>query len=413
MDGRLFFRDTTGVPILDSKGNLLGYRGTDQDITDRKRAQEALKESEEKYRAIFNNAQVGLFRTRVSDGMLLEANDRLAEAFGYPNREAIIRNFMATDRYVDAGTRERMLEELNRTGEVRNLEARMTRADGGIVWFRYSARLYREKGYLEGVAIDITEQKEAEEALVQYRERLEELVEERTRELREIQEKLLASERLAVMGQFSGSISHEIRNPLSVIAGSVYFLKRRFQAGDEKVLNHLDKIQKQVDYCSSTIDSILRLTRMEPLELELVDLVEILHSSVDSSNIPESIALNWELSLDGMQVMADPGQLRMAFKNVMQNAIQAMPDGGSLTLSLRKAAYNNKDHTEIRFSDTGPGIDPDKLERVFEPLFTTRAKGIGFGLPIVKMAIEKHGGSVEAEANEDEGATIIIRLPIA
>jgi PAS domain S-box-containing protein len=144
--------------------------GNIADTTDRKQTEEALRESEDKYRNLFNNAQVGLFRTRISDGKIIECNQRLAKMFAYENRQACIAQFVTSEHYLDPGTRERMVAEIQKNGEIHNFEARLSRRDGSIIWIRYSARAHPEKGYIEGVATDITEEKLAVEALVQAKE---------------------------------------------------------------------------------------------------------------------------------------------------------------------------------------------------------------------------------------------------
>jgi PAS domain S-box-containing protein len=151
--------------ILTGLSVLVLYGMASQDIVQRRRAEEALRLSERKYRSIFNNAQVGLFRTRLSDGKILECNERLAQMFGYKNRKECISDFVASKHYLDPGTRERMIAKVEGNGQIDNFEARLSRKDGSTVWVRYSAALLMEHGYLEGVATDITDVVEAAEAL--------------------------------------------------------------------------------------------------------------------------------------------------------------------------------------------------------------------------------------------------------
>ncbi len=383
-----------------------------EDATERKNAEEALRESEEKYRGIFNNAQVGLFRSRIQDGTALEANERLAKMLGYTSREEMIRDFIAQDRYADPGDREAMVAELKSTGEVKNFETRFTRNDGSIIWIRFSARLHPDKGYLEGIATDITEQKHAQEEVLKHQNHLEELVEARTHELKETQDKLIASERLAVLGQFSGNVSHEIRNPLGVIGSSVYYLKRRLDTKDEKITAHLDKIENQVEICTGIIESILKLTRMDSPDLQLLDLNRHLHDILDSFRPPEGIKLELDLPDSPVWVQGDGGQLEIVFTNIIQNAVQAVDKEGSVSVSLCKITTADGGRAEIKFKDTGPGIPREELDKVFQPLFTTRATGIGFGLSIAKMVVERHNGDISAESNPEQGATFTVTLPL-
>jgi PAS domain S-box-containing protein len=159
-------------------GQVLGAYGQYKDITEQKQAEKALQESEEKYKNIFDNAQVGLFRTRISDGKVLECNDRYARIVGYPSRAACIGDYIASQHYVDPSSRQRMLAEIQEDGEVSNFEADIEKKDGSIIWARYSARIYPERGYLEGVLVDITEEKRAAGALLESKKRYRAVVED-------------------------------------------------------------------------------------------------------------------------------------------------------------------------------------------------------------------------------------------
>jgi PAS domain S-box-containing protein len=157
-------KDGTLVPVEISgqKYQIAGktyYYGIARDITERKLAEQKIRESEDTYRNIFQNAQVGLFRSRLSDGKMLESNDQLAKMFGYKSREDFLADFFTTENYVDEGTREKLLDTLNHEGFLKNFEARFYRKDRTIVWISFSARVYYEKGWIEGVAEDITERK--------------------------------------------------------------------------------------------------------------------------------------------------------------------------------------------------------------------------------------------------------------
>lgn len=150
------------VMELDAQGKPLRMVGTHIDITERKQSEAKIRESEETYRNLFQNAQVGLFRTRISDGQILESNDQLAKMFGFDSREEFIAVYKTSDNYVDSGTREKMLEEISRNGYIQNFEARFYRKDRSILWTSYSARIYPGKGWIEGVALDISDIKTAD-----------------------------------------------------------------------------------------------------------------------------------------------------------------------------------------------------------------------------------------------------------
>lgn len=165
-DGTELVIADSAAPILDDQGKIGGVVLVFRDETDKRQMQEKLRISEETYRNLFHNAQVGLFRSRLSDGVILEANHQIAEMFGYASREEFMADFVAKDHYVDEAQRDEMLKLLNENGEVRHYEAEFWRKDGSTVWMLYSARIYPEEGWLEGVMEDITSRVKAEKKLL-------------------------------------------------------------------------------------------------------------------------------------------------------------------------------------------------------------------------------------------------------
>ncbi len=257
---------------------------------------------------------------------------------------------------------------------------------------------------------DIAKRERAEEALKEYSERLEEMVEERTKELREAQEELIRKERLAVLGHFAGSISHELRNPLGVIDSSVYYLKMKLgDSLDEKVRQHLERIKSSVKSAIAIVQSLLNLTRMKKPDAKKHDLIVIVAESLRSSNIPDTIAVTRHFFDNEIPVNVEREQIRMALKNIIKNGIEAMEGAGMLSVTIRKTETGQ---AELIVQDTGAGIMPEHLEKVFQPLFSTRIQGIGFGLSITNMVIENHGGTIEAESEPGKGAAFTITLPI-
>ena len=161
--GTIFWTEVLTTPLRIESGEMVGFQGTTRDISNRKNTEEALRESEERYRNLFHNAQVGLFRTRIQDGEVLECNQQFARMLGYKHREEIVRQIFIPEYYVDPGSREVLLKQLHKWKEINKFEARFYRRDGSIFNALYSASLYPDKGYIEGVLEDISQQKEAEE----------------------------------------------------------------------------------------------------------------------------------------------------------------------------------------------------------------------------------------------------------
>ena len=228
-------------------------------------------------------------------------------------------------------------------------------------------------------------------------------------QLLQMQERLLVSERLATLGQLSGNISHELRNPLGVIDSSVYYLKTKLKGTDEKVQEHLNRIKSSVGSATTIIESLLSLTRMKELQLERLDLIATTSDAITTSKVRATVNVIHDFSEPEVLVYGDSEQLCMVFQNIIKNAVEAMDGKGTLTVTIRTTTEGQ---AEVSFADTGPGITPENMDRVFQPLFSTKAKGIGFGLSIAKMVIDKHGGTIEAKSEPGKGATLIIRLPL-
>ena len=223
------------------------------------------------------------------------------------------------------------------------------------------------------------------------------------------QEKLLESERLATMGQFSGNISHELRNPLAVIDSSTYYLKTKLKDADNKVHEHLDRIRASVVSSTTIIESLLNLTRMEEPRLSRLDLTAATANAITTSKIPNGVQVIRNFPDEEVPINGDWEQLRIAFKNIIKNAIEAMDGRGTLTVTVGRTSDNQ---AEVSFTDTGSGIDKEDLDKVFKPLFSRKAKGIGFGLSITKMVVDKHHGRIEARSEPEKGANIVIQLPL-
>jgi signal transduction histidine kinase len=232
---------------------------------------------------------------------------------------------------------------------------------------------------------------------------------ETSRQLKATQEELIRKERFAILGEFSGNISHELRNPLGVIDSSIYYLQMRLTDKDEKVHQHLDRISSSVKGATTIIENLLNLTRMNNPILIRYNLTSLLNDCIETCIIPDTVKVIKEFSEKEILIKAEKEQMRMAIDNLIKNAVSAMNEIGTLTI-MTSTTENME--AEISFLDTGTGINPDHLNQVFLPLFTTKAKGIGLGLSITKMIVENHKGKISVTAEPGKGAKFIIRIPI-
>ncbi len=266
------------------------------------------------------------------------------------------------------------------------------------------------------VVQDITKRKQAEEALKEYSERLEEMVDERTKELRDAQERLLRSERLATIGQLGASMGHELRNPLGIIKNSAYYLTMKLgRNADEKVIKHVGIIEKEIARSNKIISDLLNFTRDTKLALHKTQINAIVQDALSRTPVPNTVEVVTKLGEDLPPLMTDPSQIEQVFINMISNAVQAMTsshlvearDGGSLKISTRA----EQGFVVAEFQDDGCGISEENLGKLFEPLFTTKTKGIGLGLAVSKRIIEAHGGTIEVKSEVGKGTTFAVKLP--
>lgn len=215
-------------------------------------------------------------------------------------------------------------------------------------------------------------------------------------------------ERLSTFGQLLGSIGHELRNPLGVIETSLYILGGRIGA-DERAKKHVDRIGDQLKIANGIISNLLDMIRDRPLVRARLSLPEVVESAVGTVVRPPGVTLTVQ-GLDALpQVSGDAGQLRQVFLNLVQNAVHAAGETGHVWVTGKPLAG----FVRLEIDDDGPGVDPATLRRLFEPLITTKEKGIGLGLALVRRIVERHEGTVFYEPRPGGGARFVVRLPEA
>jgi signal transduction histidine kinase len=287
---------------------------------------------------------------------------------------------------------------------------------------------------------ELAERKRAEAALKEYSERLEEMVEQRTKELKDAQEQLIRAERLAAISQLGASVCHELGNPLGVINNSVYYLNTMLRDRDGKVKKHLNIMGREIIRAKKITSDLLSLTEGKKPILQKIEINTIVQGALSRTPVPDTVAVITDLGGDLPPLMADPYQIEQVFFNIILNAAQAItsssprpearpegpveplgqmssvepvgraaktPDGGRLEIAT--TAENG--FIVAEFKDNGHGIPEENLEKIFEPLFTTKARGIGLGLALSKKIVEAHGGSIEVERRGEKGTTFRVRFP--
>ena len=250
--------------------------------------------------------------------------------------------------------------------------------------------------FLGGVAV--RNQRRTERVLV--------ALEEKTRELEVAQEELVRKERLAILGQLAGGGSHELRNPLGVMKNSVYYLKMVLPE-DERVQKHLRIMEREVTTATRIVSDLLDFARAKPPSQAPTDLSELVREVLDRTPLAENVEVVARLAPDLPPVAVDALQVQQVLGNLITNGAQAMPEGGTLTIETARAEGGAR----VAVSDTGVGIAPENLEKIFQPLFTTKAKGIGLGLAVAQGLAEANGGTISVESAVGRGSRFLVVFP--
>jgi signal transduction histidine kinase len=213
-------------------------------------------------------------------------------------------------------------------------------------------------------------------------------------------------ERLATFGQLVGSIGHELRNPLGVIESSLYILGARL-GEDERAKKHVERIGEQLRVANGIISALLDMIRDRPIKREPVSLERTVASVLGSVVVPAGVRVT-VTGFDSLPpAMGDAGQLRQVMLNLIENAVYAASPAGEVHVSAAERAGQ----LELAVEDSGPGVDPEIRKRLFEPLITTKAKGIGLGLALVRRIVERHGGRVVYRERDGGGARFVVTMP--
>lgn len=242
-----------------------------------------------------------------------------------------------------------------------------------------------------------------EELLIKNQE-----LEKNLRELRETQDRLVRTEKLAVVGQLTASIGHELRNPLSRIKTAAALLKNEIQDANKETNELLKIVDNEVMISTKIINDLLDFSRERKPDLKQCDLNEIITDTLNRLRFPEYIIVDTQLDKTIPRIYLDDGQIQQIIINLVLNSIQATENSGKIYIHTQL----NNEFVNLTIKDTGCGIPAANLEKMFEPLFTTKQKGIGLGMSIVKMLVEKHGGTIQIQSRENIGTTITLKFPV-
>lgn len=405
-------RDELGLLVVTINQLLEKF---EQSLEERRQAEKELRAAERKYRSIFDNAVEGIYQTTL-DGKFLSANPALARAIGYDTPEELIGEVEDIGRqlYHDPEQRRELIAILQRDGFVVNVETRFLRRDGTILWASQSARIVRDEEsgrplFIEGTVADISGSKKA------------------MADLARVEAQLMQAQKMEALGNLAGGIAHDFNNLLQIISGTVQLLllKRSADDGDYR---QLSEVHLAAGRAADLVRRMLTFSRKVEARLVSLDLNAAVANvlALLERTVPKMIELRAELAPDLPAISADPVQIEQVLVNLANNGVQAMEEGGTLTISttyLEVTANTTTGDIELlsgrylllQVKDSGHGMDEATRQRIFEPFFTTKAlgKGTGLGLSSAYGIVTAHGGRIACLSQPGGGATFSVYLPVA
>jgi len=254
------------------------------------------------------------------------------------------------------------------------------------------------------------EKRRLEQEIKRYAEELEMRVDERTAELVETHKRLVTQERIAALGRAAAQVAHEVKNPLAGLLLYSTHLKSKAGNFSESQTYLVDKIIETINHLNSRVEQILGFARPVNLNLHpgnlnqiINDILELLRPQLTENKVEVRLSTGEQPAY----AMLDEASIRGALMNLVKNAIEAMPQGGTLSIALDRS----DETVRLEITDTGPGIDDEEAKKIFEPFYTTKQQGLGLGMPYAKRIIDQHGGTISLNSRPREGTTISIALP--
>jgi PAS domain S-box-containing protein len=368
-------------------------------------AEESLRQNEKKFRDIFENAEIGMFRSGLDGSQLLDANRKFFEILGGSPEKTI--EATSALRWADLGERDEMFRILNRDGRVTNHECGLLDSRGEVHTCLTSWRLDPGQGSLEGSLVDVTVRKKLEA------------------EKLELERRIASAKKIQSLGMLAGGVAHNFNNLLAIILGNAEMLRDTLPAKSDSA-SFVREIAKAGERSRDLINQLLATGRRRVLEFKPLNLNDVITdcSGMLRKALRENITIEYRLSASPCNVMADPGRIEEILLNLALNAQDAILREGRLTIVttdvLSEVAFPGRSENTgtvrwimLTISDTGEGMDQETLTKIFDPFFTTKepGKGTGLGLSTVYGIVEQHNGRIEVESRQGAGTQFRIYFP--
>ena len=397
-DGEIRWIYDRGYPIRNEKGEVYRIAGIAEDITERKKTEVVLEESERRFRVIFEQAAVGVALIETKTGQFLRVNKKYCDILGLIPEEVTSTTFMAVTYPGDLQTDLDHMENLIK-GEIQefSIEKRYCRKDGEIIWVNLTVSPMWKAGetpdYHIAIVDDITEKKKMQGVLLQ-------------------------TEKLKALGVITSGVAHDFNNILAVISGNTQLLQESLSA-DNKSADRLSTILKAA---SDGAEIVRRMRKFMAVEKDVsefisVNIKDVIKHSVDFTmprwkNMAIARGINYDIDMKGVKdvpaIAGNPTELREVLINIINNALDVMPEGGTILIRT----WSNDKNVYVSISDTGTGITKEVKEKIFDPFFTTkRAKGSGLGMSVSYGIIKSHGGNIEIESKDGACSTFTLTFP--
>ncbi|QXE88999.1 PAS domain-containing protein [Geomonas subterranea] len=408
-----------------SSGRAISTRGIFRDITERKKMEAELTQSEDRYRKLFENAPEAILVQH--EGRYVCANREACNLLGVESPEELIGHSIFSFVHPDyhAMVVER-IQHINDTGEPSPLrESRMVQKDGTVIDVEAVATgiVFQGQQAIQVIIRDITERKQVEEQRRELNTRLEKMVEEKTRHLKEAQTKLIQSEKMATLGEVIAGAAHELNNPLAGILGAIQMLRSNalHHPIDPELMEGIDvleSIESAAVRCQKIVEDLVRFTTQVRCNFSMMDINEVLRDTLEIMSGPfaeQKITVQLDLDPEVPQIEGDFVKLLEVYVNLLQNAKSALPDGGSIDLCTALVKkYGEPLQVSVVIRDNGCGIPPQNLAKIFDPFFTTKpaGRGPGLGLTVCYGIVKRHGGDIDVRSTVGKGTEVTVTIPV-